>query len=113
MSLPCTLDAELLEKCRGDDGFGRGVGVWVDECSTDDADGDDGEAATEGLRGVADECAAGHGAQVCDDLGDCDCVGAEEVLVREHGRSDREFDCFVDIFAVNLVDSTINKYTSS
>lgn len=82
---PCPLHAELLEKGGGDDGMARGEGVGVEEGTADDADEDDGEAASEDLGGVADYGAASHCAQVSNDLGNSYCVGAEVKLVRQHG----------------------------
>lgn len=83
---PGALDAELLEKGGGHDGVGADKGVRVEEGATDDAAADDAEAAADGLGEEADDGAAGHGAEVGDDLGNGDLVGREVELVLQHGR---------------------------
>lgn len=82
---PCALHTELLEERGGDDGVRGGVGIWVQESRADDADEDDGEATPKDLRAVAYCDAAGHGAQVSDNLGYGNGVGGEVVLVGQHG----------------------------
>lgn len=78
---PGALDAKLLEEGGGDNGFTAGVGVGVEQGASDDRDEDYGEAATEDLGAVADDCAAGHGAEIGDYLSYGHGVGAEAVLV--------------------------------
>lgn len=82
---PGALYHELLEEGGGHDGFVFDEGVGVEEGAADDADDDYGEAAAEDLTGPAAEGAAGEGAEVGDDLGDCDAVLGEIELVAEHG----------------------------
>lgn len=83
---PCALDAELLEEGRGDDGFGAGECVRVEECPSDDADEDDAEAAAEYLGAVSDRGAARHRSKIGNHLRHCHCVGGEFELVRQHCR---------------------------
>jgi len=78
---PCTLDAELLEEGSGDNGFAAGVGVRVEQGAPDNGDENNGEAATEDLGAVADDCTASHGAEICDYLSYGHGIGAEAVLV--------------------------------
>lgn len=81
---PGTLDAELFEKGGGHDFLVADEGVRVEKEAADDGDDDDGETAAEDLAAVAYDCAAGHGAEVGDDLGDRDGGGGEVVLVLDH-----------------------------
>lgn len=83
---PRTLDAELLEEGGGNDGVRGREGVGIEERAADHADEDDGESPTEYLRAVADHSSASHSAKVCDDLGYGYGIGAEIVLVLQHGR---------------------------
>mgnify|MGYP004500289211 CR=1 FL=1 len=83
---PRALDAELLEKRGRDDGVGADKGVRVQQRGADEAHDDDAEAAAEDGRAVADEGAAGHGAQVGNHLRHGHAVGREVVLVAEHRR---------------------------
>ena len=82
---PSALDAELFEEGGCDDGMAGGVGVWVEECSTDNGDENDGETTTKDLRAVADHRTSRHGPEVGNYLSDSDGVGAEVVLVLQHG----------------------------
>ena len=82
---PGALDAELFEEGGGGDRVAAGEGVGVEEAAADDADEDDAEASSEDLGAVPDYGAAGHGAEVGDHLRDGHGVGAEFVLVLEHG----------------------------
>jgi len=82
---PSALHAKLLEKGGSDDFRIIDESIRVQQRTPDNRHENDGEAAAEDLRGVADDGAAGHGAEVCDDLGDGDCVGGEAELVLEHG----------------------------
>lgn len=82
---PCALHAELLEKGGCDDTFVADESVGIQQCAAENAHDDDADAAPEDGGRVADERAAGHGAQVGDDLGDGYGVGGEVVLVGEHG----------------------------
>ena len=81
---PCALDTELFEEGGRDDALVTDEGVGVEEGATEYADDDDGEAATENLRGIADEGAAGHGAEIGDYLGYRYAVVGEIILVRQH-----------------------------
>ena len=83
---PRALDAELLEEGGRGDLLGAREGVGVQQGAADDGDDDDTKAAAEDLAAVADQSAAGEGAEVGDDLSDGDSVGVEVVLVFEHGR---------------------------
>lgn len=78
---PGALNAELFEECCCDDSFAAGECVGVEQGSADDTDKNDAEAPAEDLAAVPDHGAAGHGAQVCDDLSDRDGVGGELELV--------------------------------
>jgi hypothetical protein len=83
---PGALNAELLEEGRGDDGVAAGEGVGVQQRAAEDTHDDNAQPAAEDGRAIANECAARHGAEVGDDLGDGDAVGAEVVLVAQHRR---------------------------
>ncbi len=82
---PCALDAELLEEGGGGDVVVSDKGVWVEEETANDGHGDDAEPSAEDLGAVTNHRAAGHGAEVSDDLSDGDGVGAEVELVGQHG----------------------------
>ena len=83
---PGALDAELLEEGCGDDCVAAGEGVGVEQRAAEDAHDDDAQPPAEDGRAVADERAARHGAEIGNDLGDGDTVGAEVVLVAQHRR---------------------------
>jgi hypothetical protein len=83
--IPSALHAKLLKISRRDDPSAIDKGVRVQQRATNYGDENDGEAAAEDLRGIADDGAAGHGAEVGDDLGDGDVVGGEAELVLQHG----------------------------
>lgn len=78
---PSALHAELLEEGGRDDALATDEGVWVQKGATKNGDDDDGEAAAEDLRGVADERAACHGTEVGHHLSDSDGICREIVLV--------------------------------
>lgn len=82
---PSALHAELLEEGSRHDGFVLDKGVGVQQGTADDGDDDDGEPTAEDLTRPAAEGTAGEGAEVGDNLGDCDGVGGEAELVGEHG----------------------------
>lgn len=82
---PGALHAELLEEGGGDDAFVGHEGVRVEQRAAENAHADDAEAPAEDGGAIADDGAAGHGAEVGDDLGDGDGIGGEVVLVGEHG----------------------------
>jgi hypothetical protein len=82
---PGTLDAELLEEGCGDDGVAGHEGVGVEKGASDDADEDDGKSASEDLRAVSDHCPTSHGSEIRDNLRNSDGIGAEAVLVGQHG----------------------------
>ena len=84
--IPSTLHAKLLKVSRRDDLGAVGESIRVQEGTSDDGDENDGEAAAEDLRSIADDGATGHGAEVGDNLGDGDLVGGEAELVLQHGR---------------------------
>lgn len=83
---PRTLDAELLEKGRGNDTLVADKGVWIEERATYDANDDDAEPPAERLREEAYHGAASHGAKVGHNLGYSNGVGAEFELILQHGR---------------------------
>lgn len=83
---PGALDAELFEKGRGDDGFGAGECVRVQECPSDDADEDDAEAAAKDLGAVSNRRSTCHRSEIGNDLRHCHGVGGEFELVRQHCR---------------------------
>jgi hypothetical protein len=82
---PRTLDAELLEKRSGNDALVGHKGVGVQDGASEHAHDDDAEPTADDGGCVAHDGAAGHGAEVGDDLGDGDGVGGEVVLAGEHG----------------------------
>lgn len=82
---PCALDAELLEKCRGNDGLSADESVRVEQSAADDAARNDADSATDRLREESDDCTAGHGAEVGHDLCHGDLGLGETQLVLEHG----------------------------
>jgi len=82
LTSPCALDAELLEERSGNYALVADKGVWVQQCAAEDAHRDDAEATPKDGGAVTNDRAAGHGAEVCDDLGYGDGVWAEIVLIR-------------------------------
>lgn len=78
---PSTLDAELLEECSGDDSFGTGETVRVEQCAADDAHDNDAKAASEDLGRIADYRATANSSEIGNDLGNCNSIGREIVLV--------------------------------
>ena len=82
---PGTLDAELFEKRSCDDSMRRSERVRVKEGGPDDANENNRESAAEDLRRVSDNGTSGHGTKICYDLRDCYSVGAEVVLIGQHG----------------------------
>ena len=83
---PSALHAELFEKSRRHDFLAADESVRIEQSAADDGDENDAESSAEDLRRVADDGAAGHGAEVGDDLRDGDGVGGEIVLVFDHER---------------------------
>ena len=82
---PSALHAKLFEEGRSNDPGAVDESVRVQQRTADDRDENDGEAAAEDLRGIADDRPACHGAEIGDDLGDCDLVGGKAELVLKHG----------------------------
>ena len=68
---PGSLHTELLEKSGGDNSIARGVGIWVEEGTADDANENDAESAAKDLRRITDHDTADHGTDVGDDLSHC------------------------------------------
>lgn len=82
---PCALHAELFKEGGGHDVVVRDKGVGVEERAANNANEDDGEAATEDLTGPAAGGTTSQGAEVSDDLGDGDGIGGEVELILKHG----------------------------
>lgn len=82
---PSTLHAELLEKSGCHDLGGRSEGVWVKQGPANNTHDDDAEPSPEDGTGVPDNGATAYGTEIGDDLGDCDLIGSEVVLIGEHG----------------------------
>lgn len=83
---PSALDAELLEEGGGHDGGVVHEGVWVEQGAANNAAADDAESTTDGLTQETNNRSTSHGAQVGNNLRNCDLVGAEGELVGQHGR---------------------------
>jgi hypothetical protein len=82
---PSSLDAKLLEEGGGDYSFRGGKSIWEEKSATDYADYDDREATTKDLRAIANDCATRHGPEVGYDLSYGYSIGAEVVLILQHG----------------------------
>src|SRR4051812_9788208 len=83
---PSTLDAELLKVGWSYDAVAGGEGVGVQQGASNNGNDDDGETTTENGGAIANNSTASDGAQIGNDLGNGDSIGAEVVLVAQHGR---------------------------
>lgn len=83
---PCALHAELFKEGSSHNAVVRDKSVRVEERAANNANEDDGEAASKDLTGPAARSTSGQGAEVGDDLGNSNGIGGEVELVFKHGR---------------------------